>query len=474
MTRVSTSHPADAGDPTQDVGAWLAARQIAFDQWQRKNDGLDARLATLAERSRDAIGAYRAQEAHWQAEQRRAFEVRSAALSEAARNAVNAALASAHALTAQGEHQQALTALRSALATDPANAAIRFPYARALQATGQGEAAAEQYLLAVDLAGTSKERGRDLLLAMVALQSLPPPIDPRSDRPSVSFAIDGMPDEIWDGAQCPMMKIIPAGEFTMGSPSEEVNHQPSENQHRVRIERPFAVGKYLVTRGEFAAFVADTGYQPTDSYGAYLHGANPDDDDPIAAWGNVHVPGADWRAPGFHQDADHPVVCVNFHDTQGYVEWLSARTGHQYRLLSEAEWEYTTRAGTTTPYYWGDEVGIGNAHCAGGSDGPDIEGTVPVGSFPPNPFGLYDTVGNAWTWLQDCWNPNYHGAPSDGSAWEDGNRGMRGRRGGSWYNVARERPGDPRAPHRLRSAARFGSIPWLRYGTFGMRVARDL
>ena len=132
------------------------------------------------------------------------------------------------------------------------------------------------------------------------------------------------------------------------------------------------------------------------------------------------------------------------------------------------------RAGTTTSYYWGEELGQGNAHCDGCNAVPSLLKPVRGGAFPPNAFGLYDTVGNVWTWLADCWNPSYVGAPTDGSAWMSGNCTLRGRRGGSWFNIAEGTPGDRRAPFRLRSAGRFGSLPELRHSSFGLRVVRDL
>jgi formylglycine-generating enzyme required for sulfatase activity len=138
-----------------------------------------------------------------------------------------------------------------------------------------------------------------------------------------------------------------------------------------------------------------------------------------------------------------PSSCVNYHDGVAYARWLTQRTGHTYRLPSEAEWEYATRAGTTTSYSWGEELGTGHAHCDGCNDSPPRLRPMPGGSFPPNAFGLYDASGKVWKWLADCWNPTYVGAPADGSAWETGNCLLRGRRGGSWFNVSEARPGLP-------------------------------
>ena len=125
-------------------------------------------------------------------------------------------------------------------------------------------------------------------------------------------------------------------------------------------------------------------------------------------------------------------------------------------------------------YYWGTQIGDGNANCDGCYKGEHEMKPTAGGKFPPNPFGLYDMVGNVWKWLEDCWNPSYDGAPTDGSAWLSGNCSLRGRRTGSWFNLEKARPDDPRAPGRLRSAGRFGSMPGLRISSFGFRVVREL
>ena len=180
------------------------------------------------------------------------------------------------------------------------------------------------------------------------------------------------------------MITVPSGTFMMGSPADEPGRYRSEGpQHRVTISRPFAVGKYPVTVGQFASFVAATG----------------------------HDAGNHWRDPppaGFAQTDAHPVVSVSWDDAKAYVNWLSARSGQQYRLLTEAEWEYVARAGTTTAYHFGETISPSQAN---------YKRTVEVGSYPANAFGLHDVHGNVWEWVEDCWHNNYNGAPSDGSAW---------------------------------------------------------
>ncbi len=138
---------------------------------------------------------------------------------------------------------------------------------------------------------------------------------------------------------------------------------------------------------------------------------------------------------------DRPVINVNWDDAQVYVRWLSTMTGKEYRLLSEAEWEYAARAGTKTAFYWGDEIDKENANCYRCENEWSKVKTSPVGSFKPNPFGLFDMAGNVWQWVQDCWHEDYNGAPIDGSAWKTGDCEKRVVRGGSWYYY----PADPRS-----------------------------
>jgi formylglycine-generating enzyme required for sulfatase activity len=159
---------------------------------------------------------------------------------------------------------------------------------------------------------------------------------------------------------------------------------------------------------------------------------------------------------------NRPVVNVHRGDAQEYVLWLSRQTGKNYRLLSEAEWEYAARAGSTTAYYWGDEVGTGNANCTG--CGSEWNQTSPVGSFKPNAFGLHDMAGNAWQWVQDCAHDDYIGAPTDGSPWMDDICHSSVVRGGSWFD----------GPQIIRAANRFWGPPNFRLSTLSFRVARTL
>ena len=266
---------------------------------------------------------------------------------------------------------------------------------------------------------------------------------------------------------CPEMVVVSAGSFEMGSPSSEAGRDDDEGPvRRVTIGEPFAVGVKEVTRGEYMRFVRATGHSAGDSCWTYEDGE----------WRIGG--GRNWEDPGFGQTDGHPVVCVNWEDAKGYVEWLSRETGEEYRLLSEAEWEYVARGGSGTARYWGKD---GQCRYANGADRAlkgrysDLEWevascndghvhTAPVGSFAPNGFGLYDVLGNVWEWVEDCWNKSYAGAPSDGHAWESGNCGRRVLRGGSWSHF----------PRFLRSASRYWDTPGSRNYNDGFRVARTL
>ena len=263
-------------------------------------------------------------------------------------------------------------------------------------------------------------------------------------------------------ADCPEMVVVPVGRFRMGDLAGG-GQSDEKPVHEVTIAEPLAVGVYEVTRGEFGRFVEATGYSAGNT--CWTHEGDK--------W--EQRTGRHWRNPGFAQTDQHPVVCVNWDDAQAYVRWLSRETGQPYRLLSEAEWEYVARAGTTTKYWWGgwlsdeadhDYANYGTDKCCKGlAAGADRwVNASPVGSFEANAFDLFDTAGNVWEWVGDCWNDNYNGAPSDGSAWTSGNCGLRVLRGGSWNDF----------PRNLRSANRSRDDSGNRLDINGFRVARTL
>ena len=261
----------------------------------------------------------------------------------------------------------------------------------------------------------------------------------------------------------PQMVLIPPGSFVMGVPPEESEREQTSNyddnarpQHPVRISRPFYLGRYPVTRGQFAAFVKAENYAKA---------------------------GEDWRKPHFRQNGAHPVVNVSHGDAEAYAEWLCRKTGKEYRLCSEAEWEYATRAGTTTARFWGDgrDEACRYANVAdetlrkSNKAAPDPDRyfecedgfarTSPVGSFLPNAFGLYDMLGNVWEWTADHWHDSYDNAPDNGSAWTtQGSAARRVLRGGSWG-------GSPRV---VRAGFRNDVEPGIRGSNAGFRLARTL
>ena len=245
-------------------------------------------------------------------------------------------------------------------------------------------------------------------------------------------------DALKGGGQGPAMVVLPTGRFSMSSPSGEADSYSDEGPvHTVTISRPIAMGRYEVTFADYDRFVVAT------------NGRRPADE----GWGR----------------GNRPVMRVSQEDAKAYATWLSAQTGKTYRLPSESEWEYAARSGTRTRYSWGDEINCGQARYGrspGGECSDNQDGTVPVGSFEPNAFGLYDMHGNVWEWVADCWHYNYWGAPTDGRAWTTNCTDSRQAvvRGGSWNSN----------PRYLRSALRLRRSPSFRVNSFGFRLVQDL
>jgi formylglycine-generating enzyme required for sulfatase activity/predicted Ser/Thr protein kinase len=242
-----------------------------------------------------------------------------------------------------------------------------------------------------------------------------------------------------DCPQCPALVVIPGGRFVMGSPADEPQRNRAEGPQR-EIDMPsFALATYETRFAEWDLCLAEGGCKH-----------RPDD----KGWGG----------------SEQPVIHVSWNDAQDYVVWLSARTGQRYRLPSEAEWEYAARAGTTGRHYLGDcmtsDLANFNARrpAQGCERGEFRERPLPVGSFPPNPFGLHDMHGNVWEWVQDCANGSYQGAPISGSAWMRGNCNRGTVRGGAWHDWG----------FWLRAAARYSFPRDSRHPVGGFRVAREL
>jgi sulfatase modifying factor 1 len=285
-----------------------------------------------------------------------------------------------------------------------------------------------------------------------------------------------------DCADCPEMVAVPTGQFTMGVPAgeEEREGTPRDLRNRstpqtpITINAAFAIGRTHVTRGQFAEFARATGHRSEGCYTLLAGNINP----PFRL-----NPGHGWNLPDFEQTDQHPVVCISWNDAQAYVRWLAQRTGHAYRLPSEAEWEYAARAGTTTARFWGegpqDVCRYANVGDLTASrilswisptlgDAPVCQDgylfTAPAASFQPNQFGLYDMLGNAAQWVEDCWNENYAARPADQSARVSGDCANRVVRGGSW--------GDP--PREVRAGSRYKLRSDLRFSFMGFRVARTM
>ena len=237
-----------------------------------------------------------------------------------------------------------------------------------------------------------------------------------------------------------MVTILP-GTFMMGSPQEEARRDANEGpRHKVTIDYPFEVGKFEVTFSEWNACVASGG----------CRGHRPND----GGWGK----------------GNRPVINVSWKDAKSYVSWLRRTTGLNYRLLSEAEWEYVARAGQEGPFSMGYSLGAYDANFngakpyGGGPVGPYLKKTKPVGSYPANAFGLHDIHGNVYEWVEDCWNPNHSGAPANGKARKDGDCKFRIMRGGSWVTHG----------YQMRASKRLRYTTDYRYDDYGFRVARTL
>jgi len=271
-----------------------------------------------------------------------------------------------------------------------------------------------------------------------------------------------------DCRDCPALVVVPPGEFKMGSLEGDPD-RPETPVRTVHIAYRFAVGRTSVTTGQFAEFVAKTGYKTEKGCG-------------LIGDGTYHLsPDNDWRDPGYGRPAhdDEPVVCVSWTDAKAYVNWLSHVSGFRYRLLSEAEWEYAARAGKTTHFPWGDSAEdacrFANLYDRSAevlkmpwplpacSDG--FARVAPVASFPPNAFGLYDMIGNTWQWTEDCYLYEYPEWPVDGTPVEVKSAcPLRSIRGGSWGTRV----------ERLRPSWRGRDPEYRKNILFGFRVARDI
>ena len=252
-----------------------------------------------------------------------------------------------------------------------------------------------------------------------------------------------------DCKDCPQMVVLPAGTFTMGTPDDEVGHEPDESPlHPVTFAQPVAISRFQVLKGEWDAYLRDTGYRM------------PDGDE---------RPGRECKAgiPRYEYGARHPAVCMDFAEANAYVAWLSKKTGQQYRLVSEALREYAARAGSSGPFPFPFDEGKAysiakHANTYGAADGYNF--TSPAGTFPANAFGVFDAHGNVYEWTADCYHPDYSGVPADGRPWTQENCERQVMRGNDWGE----------APIFSRSGNRNSSWPTSKGDWLGFRVVRDL
>lgn len=256
------------------------------------------------------------------------------------------------------------------------------------------------------------------------------PVAEPEPKPVYVDKADVFRDRLKSGGRGPTMIKVPAGRFRMGGASALVA-KDEVPRHQVNVAS-FMVSVYEVTFAEYYRFASATGRKKPKSNG--------------------------WDIK------THPVVNVSWDDAIAYARWLGKETGKKYRLLSEAEWEYVARAGTTSSYWWGLKSGTGNAHCFDCKSDFSTSKPAKVGTYKSNAFGLYDTAGNVFEWVQDCYHPNYNDAPVDGSVWEGGDCDVRVVRGGAY--------GSPATSMRSENREKFKSGKG--HYNVGIRVARDL
>ncbi len=308
-------------------------------------------------------------------------------------------------------------------------------------ATGQSQTPWTESSLRGDFffvpSGTAPPKAEETETAVLEIPKKKPP------QPAPEY---GVSEVFRDCPQCPEMVVLPGGTYTNGSPKNEKGRTFAEDQLQVTIPQPFAVGKFEVTVAEFDAFVQDTGHRMGNDCTILGKRAR-----------SVGKP-RNWRKTGFRQTGNHPVVCLIWNDAKAYVRWLSKKTGERYRLLTSDEWEFAARAETKSPFYHGmyittKQANFDGAYRYNGSrKGKFRRGTTPVGSFPPNKYGLHDMHGNAGEMVEGCKHPGHC----------DPNAHIQ--RGGAWSSK----------PEHVRSAWELGVLSHYRTSHSGFRVARDL
>jgi len=443
----SVIDPTEAAEPPAPPATSSAPRKAKKTAAPQSDAALKRERQRAEEESRRRSSA----EARAQAAENEAAKLRAAEQARHAEAAKEAARAAAARKAAQARAAAAAKATRSLIAAEhaAAEAAARDAAARELAArqAAEREAAAREAAVreAIAKEAAAKEAAareaaarevaaresrslaarqpasRDITVKLAAMQS--PARDFFTSRPLQSLGT-----AFRDCADCPELVWLPQGEFLMGEPNG------ANGRHSVRIGYTLAVGKFEVTFAEWDACVAGGGCR-----------RRPDD----SGWGRGR----------------QPVVNVTWEDAQQYTAWLSRKTRKNYRLLTEAEWEYAARAGSHVRFWWGNDAGQGDANCTGCGSQFDGRRAAPVGTFVPNPFGLHDMHGNVSEWVEDCYHDRYHGAPGDGSAWTNACTtavDIRMVRGGAWRDPS----------HATRSAARWSASSRYYDNRIGFRIAR--
>ena len=454
--------------------ARLAAERKALDQAKVAED---VRIAASKMKAAEEARAAKAAE-----ETRAARAAEEARAAKAAEEAGAAAKAAEEARVARAAEQA-----KAAKAAEEAKAAKAAEDARAAKAAEEHRAAE---------AARAKAAQSQQLAAILPADPRPAPgagnLAPRAqsscaatEPQAVSLPVDAarslsLPEEcslkpkqsFRECQNCPEMVVIPSGEFMMGSPADEIsNGLAAANeapQHKVEVKQTIAIGRFEVTRDQFAAFITASGFAPSNRCFTFEQNLPRERE------------GRSYLVPGYAQDGNHPAVCVSWNDAQAYVDWLSKTTGKAYRLLSEAEFEYAARAGNTLPYAFTDNPADLCRYVNGADQSARNAGlpedapymtcsdgypfTAPVGALKANGFGLSDLIGNVWEWTADCFADDYRDAGSDSAARSQGGCAMRTVRGGDWFSAASS----------LRPAVRAKAAPDAHHDDIGFRVARVL
>jgi formylglycine-generating enzyme required for sulfatase activity len=435
----------------------------------------------LARAQREKLIAAKAaaEEAARLAAQKKALEEAKAAEAERAKIAAQAKAAGEAKILAEqaAAAERARAAEKAKPLAEQAAAAEQAKSTEKTAARAKIEEAARLAGVVIENAGNGKETKSDGPRVSTVCAGSSPRLEGLSSRPAqmLSQAEECAlaPKDVFRECQnCPEMVVIPSGDVLVGSSRTEIdiglaaaNEGP---QHKVVIKQPLAIGRFEVTRDQFAAFVNASGYKAGDHCFTFEQNAPQD------------RANRSFMNPGYVQDGNHPAVCVSWADAKAYVAWLSQTTGKSYRLLSEAEFEYAARAGTTSRFGFGNDPGEICKFANGADQAAKIAGlpgdapymscrdgfpfTAPVGSLAPNAFDLYDLIGNVWEWTEDCYYGDYATAKADSAAHPNATCSTRSVRGGDWFSSEAS----------LRPAVRAKANADARHDDIGFRVARTL